>query len=72
MKLKKIFCCIAVFLLLLGCASREKPLTVREPKKLITRDDYEELKMKPCEDEPVEVDYKKEGIYRPSIDTKRR
>ena len=57
--------------MLTGCASHEEPVSTREPKRLITKDDYEDLEIKPRKEEPVEVDYKKEGAYRPSIDTKR-
>ena len=62
-----------IFLLLIaGCASQKEPVTAREPKRLITRDDYDDLKVKTPEEKPAEVDYKKEGVYRPSIDTRRK
>ena len=71
MNYKAIFCFAVVFLMLTGCVSHEEPASTREPKRLITKDDYEDLEIKPRKEEPVEVDYKKEGAYRPSIDTKR-
>ena len=67
----KAICCIIVFLMLTGCAAQEEPVSTRPPKTIITKDDYEDLEIKPRKEEPVEVDYKKEGAYRPSIDTKR-
>jgi hypothetical protein len=70
MNYKAIFC-LFIFLMLAGCAAQEEPVSTREPKRLITQDDYEDLKIKPRVEEPVEVDYKKEGIYQPSINTKR-
>ena len=53
-----------VFLMLTGCAAKEEPASNREPKSLITKDDYEDLKIKTPKEEPVEVDYKKEGVIR--------
>ena len=53
-----------VFLMLTGCAAQEEIVSTREPKNLITKDEYEDLKIKIPEEEPVEVDYKKEGAYR--------
>ncbi len=53
-----------VFLMLTGCAVKEEPLSTREPSNLITKDDYEDLKLKTPKEEPVEVDYKEEGTYR--------
>ena len=60
----KAMLCILAFLLLAGCAAtHEEPVSNREPKKLITSDDYEDLQIKPRKQKPVEVDYKKEGTY---------
>jgi len=67
MNYKALFC-IMVFLLLTGCAATKEPTVTREPKRLITKDDYKDLKIKPCEKKPVEVDYKKEGTTIQSID----
>ena len=36
---------IAVFLLLAACAAQEEPVVTREPKKLITEDDYKDLQI---------------------------
>ena len=58
MNFKAIFC-IVVFLILTGCAAQEEPVSTREQKTLITKDDYEDLQVKPRKEEPVEVDYKK-------------
>ena len=69
MNYKAIFC-IVFFLLLTGCAAREEPVSTREPKRLITKDDYEDLKVKPRKKEPVEVDYKK-GVTVQSINIKK-
>lgn len=68
MKYKTVLC--AVFLLVLaGCAAREEdPFTVREPKKLFIQDDYQDLQTKPRPEEPVEVDYTKEGVYRQNFE----
>ena len=54
--------------LLAGCAAEQEPVTVREPRQLITRDDYEDLQVKPRREEPVEVDYKKQGSMRQNFD----
>jgi len=67
MSYKAIFC-IVVFLMLTGCAVQEDPVSVGEPKQLITKDDYEDLQIKPRKDEPVEVDYKKEGTYKQNFE----
>ena len=67
----KAFSCIVVFLILSGCAAQQEPVSTREQKRLITLDDYKKLEIKPCKEEIIEVDYTKEGIYRPSIDTRR-
>ena len=53
-----------VFLMLSGCAAQEEPASIREPKSLITKEDYEDLKIQIPKEEPVEVDYKKEGVVR--------
>lgn len=66
--MKKIAALLIIFLMLTGCAAQEEPVRVREPKKLITKDDYEDLKIKPRKEEPVEVDYKKEGSYEQNFD----
>lgn len=58
---------IALFLLS-GCAAQEEPVSTREPKRLITKDDYEDLKIKERKEEPVEVDYKAEGVYRQNFE----
>ena len=71
MNFKAIFCFAVVFLMLTGCAAKEEPVNTREPKRLITQDDYENLEIKSRKEEPVEVDYKKGGTYQPSINTKR-
>jgi len=65
----KAFFCIVVFFILTGCATQEDPVSTREPTTLLTKDDYEDLKVKPRKEEPVYVDYKKEGIYRKNIKT---
>ena len=62
MNYKAIFC-ILVFFMLTGCAAQEEPVSNREPKSLITKDDYEDLKIKTPKKKPVEVDYEKEGTY---------
>ena len=67
---KTIFC-IVIFLVLTGCEAQKEPVNTREPKRLITQEDYKDLEIKPCEEKPVEVDYKKDGVYQPSIDTRR-
>ena len=54
---------IIVFFMLTGCAAQEESVSAREPKSLITKDDYEDLKIKTPKKEPVEVDYKEEGTY---------
>ena len=56
--------------MLTGCAAMEEPVNTRPPKKLITQDNYVDLKIKPCEEESFEVDYLTEGVYKPSINTK--
>jgi hypothetical protein len=60
---------IIILLLLAGCAAPKKPAATQEPKKLITKDDYKDLEIKPRKKKPIEVDYKKEGVFRPSIET---
>jgi hypothetical protein len=60
MKYLKVF---LVVLFLTGCAAQEPQEPVREPSKLITRDDYEDLKLKERKEKPVEVDYQKDGTY---------
>jgi len=57
MHFKTIFCCITVVLLATGCATREEVESTREPRNLITKDDYQDLQVKPPKDKPVEVDY---------------
>ena len=53
---------IALFVMA-GCAAQDEPVSNREPKSIITKDDYEDLKIEPPpKEEPVEVDYKK-GVY---------
>ena len=59
---------IVVFLMLSGCAAQDEPISTREPKSLITKDDYEDLEIKTPKEEPVEVDYKEEGVYRQNFD----
>jgi len=59
---------IVIFLMLSGCAAQEEPVSTRDPKSLITKDDYGDLKEKPRKEEPVEADYSK-GKSVPSIDT---
>lgn len=66
MNCKAVFC-IVVFLVLTGCAAQEEPESTRPPKSLITKNDYEDLKIKPRKKEPVQVDYKKEGVVVPNI-----
>ena len=56
------------FFMLTGCAVQEEPVSNREPKSLITKDDYDDLKIKTPKEEPVEVDYKKEGVYKQNFD----
>jgi len=70
MNYKKIFYFVVVFLLLTGCAAKQEPVSMRPPKKLITQDEYVDLKIKPNVEEPFVVDYKKGGVYKPSINTK--
>ena len=70
MNYKTIFCFAVVFLLLTGCAAKQEPVSMRPPKKLITQDEYVDLKIKPNVEEPFVVDYKKGGTYKPSINTK--
>jgi hypothetical protein len=67
MKFKAILFLVA-FSMLAGCAVQEEPVSVREPRKLITKDDYEDLQIKPRKEESVEVDYKKEGTTRQNFD----
>jgi hypothetical protein len=62
----RVIFCIVIFLVLTGCAAQEEPVSAREPKSLITKDDYEDLKIKP-KDETVEVEYKQGKIIQ-SID----
>ncbi len=57
-----------VIFMLTGCAAQEEPMSTREPKSLITKDDYGDLKIKTPKEEPVEVDYKKEGTYRQNFE----
>lgn len=68
---KTIFC-IAIYFTLLGCATREAFLSAGPPKNIITQDNYEDLQLKSREkkpgNEPVYIDYQKEGTYRQSID----
>ncbi len=59
---------LVVFSMLAGCAAQEEQVSVREPRKLITKDNYEDLQIKPRKEEPVEVDYKKEGTTRQNFD----
>jgi len=59
----KAISCVIVFLMLTGCAAQEEPVSTRNHKTLITKDDYDDLKIKTSEKEPVEVDYKK-GVDR--------
>ena len=68
MNFKAIFC-IVVFLLLTGCAAQEEPVIPQNTKSLYTIDDYKDLKIKPREEKPVEVNYKEEGVMARSIDT---
>jgi ankyrin repeat protein len=69
MNYKTLFC-IVFFLVLNGCAAQQEPVNQREPKRLITQDDYEDLKIKPRKKEPVEVDYK-EGVTVQNINIKK-
>ena len=70
MNYKAIFCVI-VFLMLTGCAAQEEPASTRNPKTIITKDDYEDLKIEPLRKEPVEIDYK-QGVPTRSIDTTKK
>lgn len=58
---------IVISLLLIGCAIREDQVSSRPPKTLITKNDYEDLKLKPKENKTVKVDYS-EGVTVPSIE----
>ena len=59
---------IIVCIMLTGCAAQEEPVSQREPKTLLTEDDYTDLKIKPRKKEPVEmIDYKK-GTQTQSFD----
>lgn len=59
----------AVFIMLAGCAVHEESVvSSREPKNLIIKDDYEDLKMETRKEKTVEVDYKKEGSYGQNFD----
>jgi len=69
MNYRTIFCFGVIFSMLTACAARQESVSTRPPKKLITRDDYVDLKIKPHAEEPFVVDYKNEGTERPSIDT---
>lgn len=66
MNIKHFLLCFVIFSLMIGCAAREETSSTREPRNLITRDDYEDLQVKPPKEEPIEVDYSK-GITRQSI-----
>ena len=66
----KIFFCIVGFLVLSGCAAQEEPMSTREPKHLITKDDYEDMKVKPRKKKPVVVDYNK-GVAVQNINIKK-
>jgi hypothetical protein len=63
MNYKAIFC-IIVFLMLTGCAAQEKRVGTGESKKIITKDDYDDLEIKTPEEEPVEIDYTKGVIIK--------
>jgi hypothetical protein len=52
-----------ILLFLTGCAAQEPQEPVRQPSKLITKDDLEDLKLKKRKPEPVVVDYQEEGSY---------
>lgn len=60
---------IVVLIFLTGCAAQQEPVSTREPTTLLTKDDYEDLKVAPPKEEPVFVDYKKEGVYKKNIQT---
>jgi ankyrin repeat protein len=60
----KAISCIVVFLMLTGCAAQEKHVSMRESKKIITKDDYDDLEIKTPEEEPVEIDYTKGVIIK--------
>ena len=58
-----------VCFMLIGCAAQEEPVSIRESKSLIIKDDYEDLKIKKIpEEKPVEVNYKEEGTYGQNFD----
>lgn len=59
---KTVFCVIFIFLVT-GCATREDAVSIEEPRNLITRDDYEDLQVKPPQKKPIEVDYS-QGIMK--------
>jgi len=59
---------IGILIMLLGCAVTEEPAGTRASKRLITKEDYGDLQLKPHKEEPVLVDYEKDGVYRQSID----
>ena len=65
MKYLKVF---LVVLFLTGCAAQEPQEPVREPSKLITSDDYEDLKLNERKENQVEVDYQKDGTYGQNFD----
>ena len=66
MKYKAIFSIIAC-IILIGCAAHEEPVSTREPKTLLTEDEYTDLKIKPRKTEPVEIDYTR-GTQMQSLD----
>jgi ankyrin repeat protein len=50
--------------MLIGCAAQENLVSTGESKKIITKDDYDDLKIKTPKKEPVEVDYKRGVILK--------
>lgn len=66
--MKQILILVSVIMFVLtGCGVKEEPVSAREPKNLITKDDYEDLKLEPRKEEPVEVDYEK-GTFRQNFE----
>jgi len=67
MNFRTFFFCLIIITLIFGCAAREEEtISTREPRNLITRDDYKDLQVKPPKEEPIEVDYS-QGIIKQSI-----
>jgi hypothetical protein len=66
--MKQIVILVSVILFALtGCGVKEEPVSTREPKNLITKEDYEDLKIEPKKEKPVEVDYEK-GTFRQNFE----